>query len=123
MSEDYNKAFNSGITDINASPNSLSISIKNNTIDVSDATSSAMVVVEQVGSEYIMKTSDGKVIKANGKAVEIDETGTTRSTFKLEGGNIIITSGTTFTLQYNNSADLFRYYGTTQKPICLYKLA
>ena len=123
VNENSSKVFNSGITDINKSPNSMSVTIKNGSIEVSDATSSAMIIVEKIGGEYLMKTSDGQVIKANGKNIEIDAEGTTRTTFALDGSNVIITSGSTYTLQYNSSADLFRYYNTNQQPVCLYKLS
>lgn len=123
VNESNNKAFDSSASTISSS-NSIDVTISNGKINVSKELLSALVIVEQVGNEYIMKTSTGKTIKSGKNTIAIDEEGTTRSTFTLSGDSIVINSGgTEYSLQYNQSANLFRYYSSNQQPVTMYRLS
>ena len=86
---------------------------------------SALVVVEQVGSEYYIKTSKGLTISANDKKVVATDGGTTKSTISFSSGDINIACGNTKVLRYNTAgAAMFRFYATgSMGAVSLFKLA
>ena len=123
VNEANKKAFNSSASTI-ASNNALDITITNGKIASTNELLSALVVVERVGDEYIMKTSTGLTIKSGNKTIVAEQGGTTKSTFTLSGDSVTIYSGSNeYKLQYNSGANVFRYYSTSgQQPVTMYKL-
>ena len=122
--EKEGKAFNSVATNIDSSENAIDVTISNGKIAHSQELVNAAVTIEHVGgSNYLLKTSSGLVIKASGKNVKTDGSNTDYATFNFSSGNVNITAGSTYTLKYNANWGGFRFYASGQEAVCLYKLS
>ena len=121
VNDNAKKAFNSSASPIDKN-NAVDVTITNGQIEATSALMNALVEVVQVGSEYIMKTSTGLTIIGGNKSISAVADDTTRSTFVYSNGNVTINSGNSYTLQYNGSASVFRYYSSAQSPVTMYKL-
>ena len=123
VSENDNVVFNSGASSIDSSENAKGVNISNNTIAANNDTLKALVEVEQVGSEYRLKTSDGKYLTSSDK--KILNTGDESSRVKFvmaSDGSVNITLATTKTMQYNPGFGFRMYDANKYNKIYLYKL-
>ena len=122
-------AFNGGLTKLDATGNTISVSISDGKIAATDATNAATVTIAPMTGGYSIQAKNGKYIGQTS-----DENGLTSSntptlhTLALSGSNVdIICSGQSTRLRYNATSgqDRFRYYKsatyTQQQPIQLYK--
>ena len=124
------KAFNGGLTTLDAAINTIEVTISNNTIASTDATDAAKFTIAKDGEgDYTIKSASGKYIGRTADDNDLDENESTpyKNTITFTDGNVnIIASGGAY-LRYNKNsgAERFRYYRSTtytqQQPIALYK--
>lgn len=124
--EEGGLAFNGGLTTLDATKNTISVTITNNTIAGSETVDAAAFTINaNAGSGSIKSTSGyyiGRTTNSNG--LDSSQTGVYTNSFEISNGNAIITSSSNPTLQYNNTSgqERFRYFkSTNQQPIALYK--
>lgn len=120
--ENGSKAFNGGLTTLDANNNTISVIINENSIISNSTTDAARFTIAPMSGGYSIQSASGKYIGYSGNSNGLTASATAlQNTISLNNGNIIIRGTGASTLQYNNSANRFRYYGTTQQPIQLYK--
>ena len=121
--EGSDKAFNSSASDIDSTSNATSVTITNDSIASTTALQQAMVVVEQVGSQYVMKTSTGQVLSNSDKSFKIDTTGEAKVNIAIKSGQLELKfNGGSKLLMFNKSWGGFRFYSSGQTPVQLYRL-
>ena len=122
VNEGNNKAFNGSLSTLDANNNTLSVTISNNSIGSSSEVDAAIFTMATTTGGYSIKAANGKYIGYSGSSSGLTASNTAlTNTISLSQESIIITGTGTSTLQYNKSADRFRYYSTSQQPIQLYK--
>ncbi len=122
-------AFNGGLTELDATSNTINVSISDNTIAATDETLAATFTIATMTGGYSIQAKSGKYIGQTS-----DKNGLTSSdnpllhTLALSGSNVdIICSGNSTHLRYNADSDQnrFRYYRSAtysgQQAIQLYK--
>lgn len=124
------KAFNGGLTTLDAVSNTIAVTISNNTIASTPTTDAAKFTIAKDGEgDYTIKSASGKYIGRTTNENDLDESESTpyKNTITFTDGNAnIIGSGGAY-LRYNNTSNQlrFRYYSsstyTNQQPIALYK--
>ena len=120
--ENGSKAFNGGLTELDANNNTISVTINANSITSNATTDAARFTIAPMSGGYSIQCASGKYIGYSGSSNGLTESTTAlKNTISLSNGSIIIKGTGTSTLQYNSSANRFRYYGSTQQPIQLYK--
>jgi endonuclease I len=120
--ENSGKAFNGALSTLDANNNTISVTISNNQIGSSDETDAAIFTIAPMTGGYSIKSASGKYIGYSGNSNGLTTSNTALlNTISLSNGSIIIKGTGTSTLQYNSNADRFRYYGSTQNTIQLYK--
>ena len=120
--ENGSKAFNGGLTELDANNNTISVTINENGIVSNATTDAARFTIAPMSGGYSIQSASGKYIGYSGSSNGLTPSTTAlQNTISLSNGSIIIQGTGTSTLQYNSSANRFRYYGTTQQPIQLYK--
>lgn len=120
--ENGSKAFNGGLTTLDANNNTISVIINENSIISNSTTDAARFTIAPMLGGYSIQSASGKYIGYSGNSNGLTASATAlQNTISLNNGNIIVRGTGASTLQYNNSANRFRYYGTTQQPIQLYK--
>ena len=122
--EDGGLAFNGGLTTLDATSNTISVTITNNTIAGSETVDAAAFTINaEAGS---IKSTSGYYIgkTANSNGLNSSKTEVYTNSFEISEGNAIIKSSGNPTLQYNKNSgqERFRYFtSTSQQPIALYK--
>ena len=120
--ENGSKAFNGGLTELDANDNTISVTINENGIASNATTDAARFTIAPMSGGYSIQSASGKYIGYSGSSNGLTASTTAlQNTISLSNGSIIIQGTGTSTLQYNGSANRFRYYGSTQQPIQLYK--
>ena len=120
--ENSGKAFNGALSTLDANNNTISVSISNNQISSADETDAAIFTIAPMTGGYSIKSAGGKYIGYSGSSNGLTASTTALlNTISLSNGSVIIKGTGSSTLQYNSSADRFRYYGSTQNAIQLYK--
>ena len=120
--ENGSKAFNGDLTELDANNNTISVSINENGIASNATTDAARFTIAPMSGGYSIQSASGKYIGYSGSSNGLTASTTALlNTISLSNGSIIIQGTGTSTLQYNSSANRFRYYGSTQQPIQLYK--
>ncbi len=120
--ENSGKAFNGALSTLDANNNTITVSIFNNQIGSTAETDAAIFTIAPMTDGYSIKSASGKYIGYSGSSNGLTASNTALlNTITLSNGSIIIKGTGTSTLQYNGSADRFRYYGSTQNSIQLYK--
>ena len=120
--ENGSKAFNGGLTELDANNNTISVTINENGIASNATTDAARFTIAPMSGGYSIQSASGKYIGYSGSSNGLTASTTAlQNTISLSNGSIIIQGTGTSTLQYNSSANRFRYYGSTQQPIQLYK--
>ena len=122
--ETGSKAFNGGLTTLDANDNAISVDISNNTIQANTTTNTAKFTIATMTGGYSIKSASGKYIGYSGSSNGLTASDTElKNTISYSNGDVIIQGTGSSTLQYNNSANRFRYYGSSQHSIQLYKKA
>ncbi len=128
--EDGNLAFNGGLETLDAVDNSISVTISENEIGVTDATAAAEFTIDVTNGT--LKSASGKYIGVSSNSnglKQSDDASTYINSFSIdESGNAVIAAvfdQSNMTLRYNKASNQnrFRYYGSGQEAIQLYKKA
>ena len=123
--EGQSKAFNGGASNLDATPNFISVTISSNTITASETTTAAEFTVGTSGDNRTITSATGYTIGRTGttNGFESSNTSTLTNTITISSNNAIITSSGGPKLQYLNSGNnsKFRYYASSQTAIQLYK--
>ena len=128
--EGANKAFNGGLTTLDAVSNTIDVTISEGKIEVSDQTDDAAFFIDpEIGT---IKSASGKYIgvlsNSNGLK-QSEKIYTYKNAFSIDdNGNAVIAAvfdGANMTMRYNSGSgqNRFRYFGSGQQPIQLYKKA
>ncbi len=124
--ENSEVAFNGGLTTLDAVENIISVTISNGTIESSTATDAAAFTynataktLKSASGYYIGKTATGNGLNSSQSTAY-----TNTITFDSNGNAVIKSSGGPV-LRYNNASNQkrFRYYGSGQQAVQLYKKA
>ena len=122
------KAFNGGLTDLDAANNTIDVTIDGNTIESTSTTNAAKFTITKNGNTYIITSASnyhiGQTSNANG--LQSSKSTSYTNTITITEGNANIISGGAY-LRFNSASNQnrFRYYSsstyTNQKSIALYK--
>ena len=122
--EKGNLAFNGGLTALDATGNTISVSISNNTIAATDATLAATFTIAPISEGYSIQAKSGMYIGRNSSnnGLDVSQTPST-NTISYSNGKAIVKGKAGPTLQFNSMSDQlrFRYFSSNQQPIQLYK--
>ena len=126
--ETGNKAFNGGLTELDAVGNTITVTINNNSITANSTTNAAQFTIAAVNNGYSIQAASGKYIgnTSNSNSLTVSNTPMV-NTLTYNGGNIDIVSSGGAYLRYNANTgqERFRYFKsstyTGQKAIQLYK--
>ena len=122
VNESDKKAFDGSLTALDANNNAISVTITNNSINYSNEADAAIFTIATMTGGYSIKAASGKYIGYSGNSNGLTVSNTAlANTISLSGESTIIKGTGTSTLQYNKSANRFRYYSSSQQPIQLYK--
>ena len=125
--ENGNVAFNGGLTSLDVTGNTISVTIADNAIDCNATTEAAQFTIEKSGDEYTIKSASGYYIgrttNSNGMNTSTSQAYTNTISYS---DNSVSIHGSYCYLRYNSSSNngkRFRYYtsSTSQKAIQLYK--
>ena len=124
--EEGNVAFNGGLETLDATLNTIAVTISNNEI-VSNATNDAATfTITKVEDGYTIKSASGYYIGRNSSSNGLDNNNSTqyKNTISLGTEGVIIKGEGGPTLQYylSGNSSRFRFYASSQKTIQLYKL-
>ena len=125
--ETGNVAFNGGLTTLDATSNTISVTINNNEIEADATTNAAKFTIAKSGTAYTVKSASGYYIGRNSAKNGLDSNKTTAytNTITYTNGKVVIASSnqSTYSLQYNKTSGQtrFRYFGSAQEAIALYK--
>ncbi|MBR4390605.1 MAG: endonuclease [Bacteroidales bacterium] len=126
--EGGNLAFNGGLTTLDATGNTISVSINNNTIVADATTNAAKFTIAAISGGYSIQSASGYYIgqTSDANGLKSSQTTTYTNTITYSNGNVNIVSSGAY-MRYNNQTDQarFRYFKsstyTNQKAIQLYK--
>ena len=122
--EDGNVAFDGSLSKLDAARNIQSVTISDGTITTDGCNFSFTIAATDGG--YIIKSYSGYYIgrqSSSKNGLDSSQSTTYTNTLSLTGGNISIKSSAGTCLQYNSDKNQkwFRYFGSNQKAIQLYK--
>lgn len=121
--ESGNKAFNGGLTTLDAANNYISVSISNNQIAYSNETAAAKFTINPIEGGYSIRSASGYYIgrASNSNGLDSSTSNVYTNTMSISSGNITI-NGQYKTLSFNTANDQqrFRYMGNASN-IQLYK--
>lgn len=128
--EDGSLAFDGSLTTLDASGNSISVTITNGTIASNSTNDAATFTIASINGGYSIKSASGKYVgrtgNSNGLDADDEEAYPNAVTYNVEDGIVDIVSGGAY-LRYNATSGQtrFRYFKsstyTSQKAIQLYK--
>lgn len=122
--ESASVAFNGGLNTLDAADNNISVSISADRIPYDSTTESAKFTYNPTNST--LKSASGYYIgkTATGNGLNTSTSVQYTNSISFDGSDAVITGSGGPVLRYNNSANnnRFRYYGSGQQPIQLYKL-
>ena len=124
-------AFNGALTTLDAVSNTVSVTISNSKISVTNTLKGAMFTIAKSGSSYTVKSASGYYIgqTADSNELKSNKTTTYANTISINSdGTVNIVGAKNGHLRYNSTSGQtrFRYFKeatySQQKAICLYKL-
>ena len=126
--EGGNLAFNGGLTTLDATGNTISVTINSNSIEANETTNAAKFTIAPISGGYSIQSASGYYIgqTSDANGLKSSQTTTYTNTITYSNGNVNIVSSGAY-LRYNNQTDQarFRYFKsstyTNQKAIQLYK--
>ena len=123
--ETGNKAFNGGLTTLDANNNIISVTISNNKIEKTSATQDAQFTIASVSGGYSIKSASGYYIgtTSNSNSLASSSSIAYVNTLTYSSGDVTIKSSNNIYLRYNTGGPRFRYYGSGQQAVQLYKLS
>ena len=126
--ETGNKAFNGALTDLDDTPNTISVTISNNTIEANATTNAAKFTIATMSGGYSIKAESGKYIGITSNSNGLTSSDSPLSnTISYNNGDVDIVSSGGAYLRYNAASNQqkFRYFKSStysnQKAIQLYK--
>ncbi|MCM1035211.1 MAG: endonuclease [Paludibacter sp.] len=104
-------------------PNTMSVSISNNTITAGDAVDAASVSIIAQSGGYAIRTASGYYLGSTKTKGNLTANATVidPQTLAIAQGNATITAKNGTLLRYNTSAHCFRYYSSGQEAVTLYR--
>jgi hypothetical protein len=128
--ETGNVAFNGGLETLDAINNYISVTINNGKIEANSTTNAAAFTISagSASGKYYIKSASGKYIgkagTSNGLNANTSANANYDNTISFSSGNVTIAGKDGLELKYNDASNQkrFRYYGSGQKSIQLYKL-
>ncbi len=120
--ETGNVAFNGNLSTLDVSSNTIAVTRNNTTISATEAALAATFTYNS--SENTLRSHSGYYIGKTGSGNGMDVNAETKytNTITFSSNNVVITGSGNSTLKYNSSDSRFRYYGSGQSAIQLYKL-
>ena len=121
-------ALNGALTTMDVARNTIPVTISNNTIVLDEEYAESYFTIAVNGSGYSIKSSSGYYIghtnSTNSNKLYISTSTAYVNTFGWNSDNSIKITSNTMTLRFNSNKDQmrFRYYGSGQQPVALYKL-
>ena len=120
------KAFNGGLITLDATGNTISVSISNNTIPANNTTNAAKFTIAPMTGGYSIQAASGKYIGNGSNSNSLTSSDNPMvNTLAFDNGDIDIVSSGGAYLRYNTNDPRFRYYKsgtyTNQAAIQLYK--
>ncbi|MBQ5932005.1 MAG: hypothetical protein IIX00_07070 [Tidjanibacter sp.] len=125
--EGGNVAFDGSLTTLDATSNTINVTIDDNAIEATDVVKKSVFTIAKVSDGYTIKSASGYYIgrtaTSNGLTSNTSTTYTNSITISNDG-NATITSSGGPTLKFNNASDQkrFRYFKSGQQAVQLYKL-
>ncbi|MBR5726666.1 MAG: endonuclease, partial [Muribaculaceae bacterium] len=126
--ETGSKAFNGALTNLDDTPNTISVAISNNTIEANASTNAAKFTIATMSGGYSIKAESGKYIGITSNSNGLTSSDSPLSnTISYNNGDVDIVSSGGAYLRYNAASNQqkFRYFKsstyTGQKAIQLYK--
>lgn len=115
------KAFNGGLSTLDASGNTINVTVSSNKITANATTEAAEFTIN--ATNKTIKSASGYFIGRTSSSNGLETSANTQfaHTFSISSGNFIATSSGGPDLQFNASDSRFRYYGSSQTAIQLYK--
>lgn len=119
-------AFNGGLSTLDATSNTISVSISDGTINATSTTDAAKFTITKATGGYSILSASGNYINRTASSNGMNTTSSaTYNSISMDGSNAVITSSGGPTLRYNKTAGQtrFRYFASGQEAIQLYKRA
>ncbi len=118
-------AFNGALSSLDAVSNTVSVTISNGTIAVTDALRNSVFIIDAAGNT--IKSASGYYIGVTSNSNGLKQSTTSTSyehTITISNGNVLITSSAGPVLKFNKASDQmrFRYYKSGQQEVQLYRL-
>lgn len=118
-------AFNGGLATLDATENTISVSISSSEIEANSTTDAAKFTIAKKNDAYTIQSASGYYIgrTASSNGFNADASTQYTNTISLSSSNAVITSSGGPTLRFNaaNNQLRFRYYASGQQAIQLYK--
>lgn len=108
-----------------AAKNYVSATISNNEIEASSTVNAVAVQIAKTGTGYSIKVPNGKYISGGSSNGTTFNASAVANTITMNSnGTVKINNNTTTSFQFNSASDQmrFRYFKSSQKSVCLYKL-
>lgn len=122
--EGGSKAFNGGLTTLDATSNTISVTINDNEIASTTTTNAAKFTIAKSGSDYTIKSASGYYIgrTATSNGMNTSTSQQYKNTISISNGAAVIAGSGGPTLQFNSASDQnrFRYFTSNQQPVQLY---
>ena len=123
--ENGSKAFDGALSTLDATENTISVTISENTIASTTATDSATFNIAKTSNGYTIQSASGYYIgrTASSNGMNTNTTQQYTNTIGISNGSAVITGSGGPTLQFNSTSgqNRFRYFTSTQQSIQLYK--
>ncbi len=120
-----NVAFNGGLTTLDATSNTVAVTISKNTIAFSEDLLKASFTIATYSTGYSIKSNSGQYIGQDSAKNGLTSASSEMvNTIEFSDGSPVIKGKGGYVLQYNKTSGQtrFRYYNATQQDIALYKL-
>ncbi len=120
------RAFNGSLTALDVVKNTVAVTISNGEIANTDTLENATFTIAKNGDNYTVQSKSGYYIGRDSTKNGLDSSESTKynNTITMTDGNSIIKGSGGFSLQFNKTSgqERFRYFGSNQQALALYKL-
>lgn len=124
--EGGNVAFDGSKTILDATSNTINVKIADGAIEATDVVKESAFTIAKSGNGYTIKSASGYYIgrTATKNGLESSTTTAYTNSISIENGSAVVKSSANTYLKYNKASDQkrFRYFGSGQEAIQLYKL-
>ena len=123
--ENGNKAFDGSLTALDATNNTIPVTINSNSIASTTTTDASKFTIAKSGNNYTIKSASGYYIgrTASSNGMNTSTGQQYANTISFSNGAVVIAGNAGPTLQFNSASDQsrFRYFTSNQKSIQLYR--